>query len=558
MGEILAGYCEKMNRFLVKRKDNMRMKEKLGVEKIIEWLFLGLLIIQTGFVVYFNLSDIRCSLDFDVANTFYHYMEVIKNGTLRLEEWNHTTSLELDGSFFFAIPLYYITRDIFLAVGISNIIIMVLYLLVISRIFYHARVSKLFMYIALCLVVTPYSYGMLEYFNMMFYGGACYSIKTLVPLLFLLLIQLLSKKESLTKKEQTELGLIAFMYVGLLLITTFSTGFYAMLCGVIPMLICLVIDVWLDGGWNKKYNWKHVCLVAGSFLIFLLGNFMHNDFYPDVSRSNMRVTKLENYAINFRACVAGLLQVFGATTSADVEVMSFWGIFYCLKMGIVVLFIIVFFYNFVRFFYKTERLDIRKYLAFIFLFNFLVLLVADCRYGTNTRTEYRYFLIGVIPLVLLLSIQISEWREVWNMFQYRTICACMFAALAILIAGNNGNVIKNWDRTTYAVELCEYFKTLDIDSVFFVDDPDTSIICKGLDSDHKYGAFITETQTLHQSFCSYKQSTQGAFYGNRNVVAVIEGRNIYDQFPEQIARNYTYIGKVRWYDLYISDRVYFP
>ena len=534
------------------------MKKKFGVDKVLEWLLLGLLFVQISFIVYFNLSDIRCSLDFDVANTFYHYMEVIKNGTMRLENWNHTTSLELDGSFLFAVPLYYITKDIFLAVGISNIILMVLYLLVIFRILWHAGVNKMFTYASLCLAITPYSYGMLEYFNMMFYGGACYSIKTLIPLLFLLLIQILVKKEAYVKRERVELGVIIALYVGFLLVTSFSTGFYAMLCGILPMLMCLMSDVWIDGGWQKKYNKKHIYLIIGTFVIYIIGSIMHNNFYPDVSRSNMRITKLENYAINFRACIAGLFQVFGATTSADVEVMSFWGIVHCLKMVLVGLFLAVAIYNFIAFFHKTEQLDVRKYLFFIFLFNFLVLLIADCRYGTNTHIEYRYLLIGVVPLILLLGIQLSEWRKVWNEFQYRTIGVCLILALVVLLAGNNGNVIRSWDRTTYAVELCDYFNTLDIDSVFFVDDPDTSIICKGIDSNHKYGAFITETQTLHQSFCSYKESTSGSFYGGSNVVAIIEGRDIYEQFPEQIAKNYSYIGKVRWYDLYISDTVYFP
>ena len=117
------------------------MKEKLGFNKVAEWLFFGLLVIQVGYIVYFNLSDIRYSLDYDAANTFYHFMEVIKNGTLKLEDWNHTTTLELDGAFLFAVPLYYITNDIFLSVGIGNIILMILYIFVIYRIMHYAGVN---------------------------------------------------------------------------------------------------------------------------------------------------------------------------------------------------------------------------------------------------------------------------------------------------------------------------------------------------------------------------------------------------------------------------------
>ena len=532
------------------------MKEK--ITKTIEWLFLALLIIQSGFIIYFNLSYIRCSLDHDLANTFYHYMEVIKNGTMQLPDWNHTTTLELDGSFLFAVPLYFLTKNIFLSVGISNIILMALYILVISRIMHHAGVSKLFTYFTLCLVLTPYSFGMLEYFNMMFYGGACYSIKTLVPLIFLLLLQLLTKENYKTTVEKAELIASIALYTGLLFVTAFSTGIYTMLCGLFPIIICMIIDVWNKGSLKGIYNLKHIVAIVGTFVVFLIGYILHNRFYPSVSRTNMSLTKIENYAINFRACVAGIFQVFGATTSADIEALSFWGIVYCLKMGLVVLFLIAFIYNIPNIFSKSEKLDVKKHLAFLFLFNFIILVIADCRYSTNTHIEYRYYLIGAVPLILLLGIQLSEWKNHWNDLQSNTLYAGIFVALSLVVIGNNKGIITNWDRTTYAVELCDYFNTLDIDSVFFVNDPDTSIICKGIDQNHKYGAYMSESQSLYLSICSYNQSTQGSFYGDKNIIAVITGNNLTDLIPSEIATQYTYIDTVRWYDLYIAEQVLFP
>lgn len=44
------------------------------ISKILEYFFLLLLFLTIGGVVYFNLSDIRYSLDYDAANTYYHYM----------------------------------------------------------------------------------------------------------------------------------------------------------------------------------------------------------------------------------------------------------------------------------------------------------------------------------------------------------------------------------------------------------------------------------------------------------------------------------------------------
>ena len=110
--------------------------------KSIEYLFLFLLICQVGGLIFFNLSDIRCSLDLDAASAIYHYMEVIKNRTLRLPDWNHTTTLELDGSFMLAVPIYFLIKNIFLSIGIANIIMACLYLFVVYRILYHANIKK--------------------------------------------------------------------------------------------------------------------------------------------------------------------------------------------------------------------------------------------------------------------------------------------------------------------------------------------------------------------------------------------------------------------------------
>ena len=133
-----------------------------------------------------------------------------------------------------------------------------------------------------------------------------------------------------------------------------------------------------------------------------------------------------------------------------------------------------------------------------------------------------------------------------------------FGCLAFLLYGNNANVIENWDRSSYAVELCEYFNTLDIESVFFVNDDKTSNVCRALDENHKYGTFMTDTQTLKLSYCSYNASASGSYYGAKNAIAIVKDTAMTDYMPEQIAQQYQKVGTIRWFDIYTSDMVYFP
>lgn len=537
-------------------KQRQDCNKSVKVAWLDEGILFGLLLIQIAMIAYFNLTDIRNSLDSDCANTIYHFREVIRNGTLNLKDWKHTTSMELDAVFLFAWPIYYIVRNIFTAVGISNLIYMFLYIVVISGILKCVHVNRKYILITLCLVLTPYAFGMLDYFNMLFYGVSYYTLKTLVPLLCIWTLLLLEEK-SITRKEQWIKTVVLCMYLFFLFITSFSTGIYVMLCGIFPICGCILINIWKSGKWNSRYNRRQAGVLLASLAVFIAGYLLHQKYYGLASRFNMKLTKIENYAINFRACVRGIFDLFGATISEDIEALSIEGIWYCLKMAFVVLLLVVWLYNLRFLFQKCEKGNVKEFLAILPLFNFLVLLMADSRYGTNTHIEYRYYLIGAIPMVLLLGIQIDEWSKAFNVFQTKTLSIVWIMALAMLMVGNNKHIIEHWDRTSYAVELCDYFNTLDIESVFFVDDPDTSHICKGIDENHKYGTFMSDTQSLELSFCSYRASEHGSFYGNKNALAVFKYSVPEDYMPAEIAQHYKKVATVRWFDIYISDQVWF-
>lgn len=536
-------------------------KQSINKSKIVKFVrggdFSLLLLFQIGMIFYFNFSDIRNSLDSDFANTIYHFQEVIKNGTLNLENWNHTTSMELDATFLFAVPVYYLIHNIYTAVGIANMIYVVLYIVTICGIFRGLQVKKRYLFFTLCLVLTPYSFGMLEYFNMMFYGGACYSLKTLVPLLFIWLFMLFEKQGE-RKREKGLKAIVLLLYFFLLFVTSFSTGFYVMLCGILPLFGCMILDILKTGAWSGRYRRSQIGLAAGSVIVFVTGYLLHQKFYGLISRNGMMLTKIENYAVNFRACVRGIFDVFGATFSEDIRALSPEGLWYCLKMGFVVLLLIVLGVRMFRLFQKRQRPDVRDFLTVLPLFNFLVLLIADSRYSANTHIEYRYYLIGAVPLLLLLGIQLDEWEEKWNGFQKNILLLLSGTALALLMAGNNVEVIRRWDRTSYAVELCNYFNTLDVESVFFVNDPDTAHICKGIDANHKFGTFLSDTQSLELSICSYYESEYGSFYGGKNALAVFIYTVPEDYMPEEIASHYRKVGTVRWFEIYVGDEVLFP
>ena len=540
------------------------MVKKMQFEKIAEYMFLLLLMVVGADIIYFNLSDIRCSLDPDFACTIYHYMEVIKNGTMQLPDWFHTTSLELDGTMLFALPLYFVTRNIFTAIGISNILIMILYVAVIWRLLHLYKLDRMFIYLTLILVLTPYEYGMLDYFNMMFYGGACYAIKTIVPLLLLLLLKLIGRKNYIYKTgDKVEMLVWGILYIVLLFGTAFSTGTFVVLCGLLPILVWMILEVFLKGKPDYLYDkkvWLTWLVTAGTFL---LGYALHNKVYQGISRTNMNLTNMGEFADNFKACIRGVYELLGAITLENVPVLSIEGIIFCVKIVFVSAFIVAVFFHYFKFtneniVYGNNKINLKNYVAFMFVWTFMVMFLADMRYSGNNYTEYRYFIIGIVPLMILFGIQLQCLDKLFNDFQRKMAYVTLFLACVILIYGNHKNVKEEWDRSTYAVEVTEYVESLNVESLIFVNDRDSAMICKGIDSNHKYGAFMTDSQTMYLGICSYYASGQGVFYGNRHAMALIEGNDIYQCLPEQIARSYTKVGKIRWFDIYVSDVMLIP
>ena len=213
------------------------MIEKFTLDRILAGVLGCLLCIQIFLLLFYNLRDTRTLINADAASAIYHFMEVIDNGTLNIPDWNHTTTLELDSAFLFAVPLYYVTHDMFLAMGLANGIFILLYFWVIYRIMKLNDISLRWIFSVLILTFTPWAVGMLDYFNMMFYQASQYTVKTLVPLVLILLVFQIMKFDFKDRKERGEFIATLVTYTILLYSTSLSTGIYTIVCGIFPIIM---------------------------------------------------------------------------------------------------------------------------------------------------------------------------------------------------------------------------------------------------------------------------------------------------------------------------------
>jgi uncharacterized membrane protein len=527
----------------------MKLKEKLTGLGIWEYMGLILFLVSIIGVIYFNLSDNRLSLDPDYAITIYHGREMVKNGTLVLDNWKPTTSMEFDNSLLFAVPLYAITGNMFLSVGISNLIIVCLFVFSIWTIFEILGTGLGVRFWVLAVMLTPYSYEWLDYFKMLFFAHANYGVKALVPILLVLNILTFSGKEDLCKIAGWKKNFFFALYVIILFITCASTGTYTFICGVAPIFMMQVIALWREAdNVRLRTEWP---VWAGTFAASLIGMLVYKKIYNSTSPV-AGLIKAEDFADNFRSVLVGIYQTFGALMNDDIPAFSVTGIYYCLKIAFVTIIIFVTVAVFVKWFKRTPGYENFVLFAVVYPFNMLILILGDLR-GGNSYIPYRYLLIGAPILLVALGTQLEKWLGGLKKQQVLSFMICVCLATGFMLVGNIKITKENMMNKDYVVEMTDYFKTMDVESVFIMNDKDTALMCKAVDDSKKYACYMTETGTFPLEYNYYYDELNFDYYGDKNAIAIPNYSALTDYVSEEVAARYTYVGEVRWLATYVSD-----
>ena len=159
---------------------------------------------------------------------------------------------------------------------------------------------------------------------------------------------------------------------------------------------------------------------------------------------------------------------------------------------------------------------------------------------------------------MLFGIQLNTLNKVLNDFQKKVAYIVLLLACVIVVGGNHQHVVEKWDRSTYALEFTRYVESLDVGSVIFVADRDSAEMCRGIDNERKYGCYIPAEQALGLTNCSYFDATHGYYFDEKHVLAAIEGTDLYQCMPAEIASQYVKVDKFKWFDIYIGEKMLFP
>lgn len=483
----------------------------------------------------------NATIDNDAGKVFTHMMAIWEAGSLAVPNWQYITTMELDCTTLLALPFYGLTHNPTLAFWCGNVILLagwaaLLYTLVRRLGGGPAKAS-----LAVLVVLLPYELYTTGYWNMLFLNASQYAFKVMLPLL---LVVLLLAPERPRRRDWV---LLAIYVVGCWL-TAFSSGIYVAACGLAPVL-CLGLYNWLRGRLHATL-YRLSCFF-GSVAATLVGLIAQHLLGITTSASSMTLNSLETIRDNAVNCLIGFFRLFGAVPEESQAVFSLAGISALLRMAMAAAVLALALWVSVRAVLGLlpARLGSVGYLASIFWWNLAVLLATNTRYG-DKYFEYRYHLIGAIPL-LVLAVYVFP-ALVSHPARMRRAAAGIGAVLALTLVGlvDFDAVRSIWkpDGTFGANgperEICGVIGSLDVQDVIITTDTGTTEICAALDPSRRYVTLMSlEGQDpMLSTQDGSLTDTDGISY-TRPAAIVCSAEDGIDSLPQYLAEQCVEVGR---------------
>lgn len=381
--------------------------------------------IGVQFLLIFCMNYFKAEklLDFDASMAVRHAVEMWRNGTIFLQNFGYTTSMEIDCAAFFAAPIYMITGNYGLGIAIVHLVLDGILAYGIYHLLKNMDVSYEFRMFAVLLVFLPYQAGQLLWDNMLFLSVGQYEFRVTSAIL---LFMLLGYAGEWRVSQWIELVICEF-YIGF---TVLSAGNYLLIVLLVPVVLYEIFAILT----KEKVEWKDrglrlaILSMAVGCLAFALRMAMH----ISTNRGNMNIIKETEFADNILACFTGVIALFGGLPNYDQKVIAVDGIglfarfaAICVILGVGVAAL--------RQRKRMEQKQQNFMVRFLFLLgiNMLVFLYTNTTYGSIVF-EYRYHMIWCI---LLITIDVMFMARTWEgigSWKKTALVICIVAGIIII------------------------------------------------------------------------------------------------------------------------------
>lgn len=477
------------------------------------WMLGGVFGLQMIWIIYTNMFQIKDRLGFDASSLMLQSMEIVKQGTFLLSNWEYPTTLVWDSNIPLAVICYKLTGNIFLSWGIANLLMLAAVLAACWTIMRHwikgvqGKLLVFNLYIGSYCMVDHYGYSLtandLGYAAMMFLSTSIYAFKMLT---FLLVIASLLDLEK-GRKDRWAI----FRYVVTILflfVTGVSSGTYMVFIVLVPVMLWQILKVLIYNDF-RRIRYSISGYLIGAVGVSFLGKKIAESLLGFTARdSGMNWCGHEQFWDNLGLFLIGFPQVITAMPpKSEIPVLSATGI--CIAAGILLVgFMIAAFWGMIgRLSRDKGRNDRDLLMSSLLLGNTAVLVLAYSVYpGQENHFQVRY----LIPILLILFMGMGVWIEALDRKYIVSHACCLALILSIMAVDIRSDYTYHTTKTDYEelIQLSELVgKYSDTKVVFFYgNQPETQVTSRNLrvvDDSRIYKQVMENGSFLHWGDYTY-------------------------------------------------------
>lgn len=384
--------------------------KKRYFDKLIVFALAAIFIAQLSWICYINLFETEFHLGFDASSYMLKSIEMARQRTIFIRNWDEQTSLYIDSTVPLAALLFKITGRIFLSWGISNIImfgaIIYLYWRLISKFIFSTYAKFISLNLLSCAYfLTGYMpINDLGYSSMLYLGTSMYAFKIIV---FLFIINCFIDIE----KGERRVLIIVFSMI-LLLITGLSSGTYMLFTIIIPCAAYLIFKIFLKNDYTAIKYISIIYILLGSIVIFIGKAFSTKYLGFNARDIGLTWCGTTDFWNNLHVFLMGYPEAITAMSlTSNIGILTGNGIFMVFGLGILIITIIACVYYAIRIAKEKGQNDKDLLIAVIVLFNAFIFIFSYTLYiGQESHFQIRY----LIPLMILYFMLIGIWVDNLN------------------------------------------------------------------------------------------------------------------------------------------------
>ena len=535
---------------------------KILSSKNIKRAVFAVFLFQFLYIVFLNLFKCHAWIDHDASMLYSHTIHMWEQKKFVIPFYQEETFLHIDTSCLFAMPLYGLTHDIFLAYGISNVIFLVLTIGAMYDLLKKFDVDDSYRYAAMLLYLIPYRIGLVNYTTMLFFECSFYNVCILVTVLCIDLF-LTPDERSKGLKYLGKLVIFAFFTA----LTAFSRGTYTLLVALCPIIFCYVLEVILSEDGLKHIRRSKLIVTAVTVLSYAAGMGLGRLIGAKPNVEGYSLVLPRDIFDNFKKVFWGHLSIYMDRITPGVFTAG--GIRALIMFASAIFTLIILIFNLKHAFRDEKYSNVLRYLTIVYLWNVCVLGLTNCSPSDIAFSE-RYLFPGFIPLVLSLPVMLTYLmetkRDLLRQSLYLAIAVLIGASAFVSDIGILGSFKTNAEETQGIKEVIAYARENGFDTVYFLNDDNAGLISRSLDPTLKVVSIETHddgTYTL-KARENYMCAHDRAYYSDENLMAVTWNARPEDVLPEYMLSSYQNATDVRDYHLYTAgtnkfdDRSGFP